>query len=61
MDDWGVARPSWLWGRQASCLSREWLVVGSLSCRDSAGETPARPTGSPRRIRPVADKMPVLP
>src|SRR3954467_14858509 len=29
-----VAQPSWLWGRQASCLS-------SCSC---AGETPARPT-----------------
>jgi molybdopterin molybdotransferase len=27
---------------------------------DSAGETPAGPTGSPRRIRPMADTMPVL-
>src|SRR6266436_2853588 len=27
---------------------------------DSAGETPAGPAGTPRRIRPVADTMPVL-
>jgi len=62
MDDWGVARPSGLWGRRASCLSRDGLAVGSLSCRDSAGETPARPTGSPRdeSVR-LADKMRVLP
>ncbi len=26
-----------------------------------AGETTGRPTGSPRRIRPVADRMPVMP
>ena len=25
------------------------------------GEAPGRPTGSPRRIRPVADRMPVMP
>jgi hypothetical protein len=34
MDNCGVARPSWLWGRQASSLSF-----------GLAGETPACPAG----------------
>ena len=41
-----VAQPSWLWGGQASCLT---------NLRNPAGETPAVPTGPPRRIRPVAN------
>src|SRR6266568_6348338 len=48
-----VAQPSWLWPDRASCLAP--YSLQSIPKVFGVG-----PTGSPPRVRPVADKVPVL-
>src|SRR5947199_6740397 len=48
-----VAQPSWLWAGRASCLA-------PYSLQSTPKAFGVGPTGSPPRVRPAADKMPVL-